>query len=70
MKTKFKVIEAHSGTDSKEIAKAKREYRKQVEKGMTPLFENVELHFSDENYKIRCTFIVLEIGGIGSCDIN
>ena len=65
MRTKYSIQEAHSGTSDKEIAKAKRIYRKKVKTGEIPDFENVTLCFSDVNYVISVTYIIEGVGGVG-----
>jgi len=68
MKTTYKVIEAHSGSNEKEIKKAKREFLKGVKSGDIKDFrgEEIELHFSDVNYCITVEYVVPGFGSIGS----
>lgn len=59
MKTTYKITEAHSGTDSKEIAKAKKHFRKMIKSGdvwgqITPV---INIQFSDINYSINAKFV-------------
>ena len=68
MKTTYKVIEAHSGTNEKEIAKAKREFLKRSKTGEfgDARGETIEIHFYDVNYCITAEYILPNFGSIGS----
>lgn len=58
MKTTYKITPAHSGTDSKEIAKAKRHFRKIVKSNTYygQLTQVINVQFSDINYNITACF--------------
>ncbi len=58
MKTTYKISPAHSGTSSKEIAKAKRHFRKMVKENNVygQLTQNINIQFTDINYSLNATF--------------
>jgi hypothetical protein len=74
MKNSFTVQEAHSGTSSKEIEKAKRLFREKVKSGeFTPYTDDIKIVFSDVNYEIWADFydnLEEESHLIGSVCIN
>jgi len=49
IRRKYQVSEAHSGTNEKEIEKAKRRYRQGVIKGEYPNSQSIILTFDDRN---------------------
>lgn len=58
MKTTYKITPAHSGTDSKEIEKAKRHFRKMLNTGdiWNQVSPQIDIQFSDVNYDITARF--------------
>jgi hypothetical protein len=60
MKTKFEVKEAHSGTSTKEISKAKRLFYRGVKSGRFYSPDRVGIQFSDINSVIRAEYINLD----------
>jgi hypothetical protein len=69
-RTKFEVIPAHSGTNEKEISKAKRQYRLQWKSGKTYFFDIIQLRFEDINSIVTCKFEHPVHGFVGKCQIN
>lgn len=56
--TRYKITAAHSGTDTKEIEKAKRHFRKILNAGDTwnQVTSQINIQFNDINYEITASF--------------
>jgi len=66
MKTSYSIIPAPQGTSDKEIAKAKRLYRKGVKAGSLYGYHEIEIIFYDVNGIVSCDYVVHGIGSVAS----